>query len=267
VENRFMAEESPKLFSLRVVGEGINVEKQIDQRAVLQVLQVVMGGGTPTITSPLSAGLKGEARPADGVTLSLREHLDKIGASKKPDQITTIAHYVSQHEGQRDFSRDDIRSRFLTAREPLPRNFGRDFAVALKNGWIAEVHGKKNRFYVTAKGTQAINDSFSNGKGAVARRKVGGALKAAKPMEDSATNKRSAGNSISRKLEAWLEDGYFNTPRTLRVVHERLHEQGVIARQTAISGPLLKAVQQGRMTRGKISENGKEVWVYRVAGA
>lgn len=262
-----MSDETPNMFSLRLVGEGINVEKQIDQRAALQVLHVVMGGGTPTITSPLTSGLKGEARSADGVTLSLREYLDKIGASKKPDQITTIAHYVSQHEGQGDFSRDDIRSRFLTAREPLPRNFGRDFAVALKNGWIAEVHGKKNRFYVTAKGTQAINDSFSNGKSAAARRKVAGAPKIAKPREDNATNKRSAGNSITRKLEAWLEGGYFKTPRTLRAVHERLHEHGVIARQTAISGPLLKAVQQGRMTRGKISENGKEVWAYSVAGA
>ena len=73
-------------------------------------------------------------------------------------------------EGQADFSRDDIRSRFITAREPTPGNFPRDFAVALKNGWIAEVHGKKNRFYVTAKGAQAINNNFSSGKGAAARR-------------------------------------------------------------------------------------------------
>ena len=73
-------------------------------------------------------------------------------------------------EGQGDFSRDDIRSRFITAREPPPGNFGRDFAVAERNGWIAEVHGKKNRYYVTAKGAQAINNNFSNGKGAAARR-------------------------------------------------------------------------------------------------
>jgi hypothetical protein len=73
-------------------------------------------------------------------------------------------------EGQADFSRDDIRSRFITAREPAPGNFGRDFGSALKNGWIAEVHGKKNRYYVTAKGAQTINNSFSNRKGAAARR-------------------------------------------------------------------------------------------------
>jgi len=136
----------------------------------VQVVQVVMGGGAPTVTSLSTLVSKGDVRSANGVPLSLRECLDKIGASKKPELITTIAHFICHYERQDDFSRDDVRSRFLTAREPLPRNFGRDFAVALTRGWIAEVHGKKSRFYVTAKGAQAINDNFSNGKGAAARR-------------------------------------------------------------------------------------------------
>jgi hypothetical protein len=165
-----MAEENPKMFSLRLSGEGINIEQEIDQRVALQVVQVVISGGAPIVASHLSAAPKGDVPSADGVSLSLREYLDKIGALKKPEQITTIAHYICDYERQADFSRDDIRSRFLTAREPLPGNFGRDFAVALKNGWIAELHGKKNRFYVTAKGAQAINNNFSNGKGAAARR-------------------------------------------------------------------------------------------------
>jgi hypothetical protein len=163
-----MSEEAPKMFSLRLSGDGINIEQQIEQRMALQIVQVVMGGGAAI--TPQTFGAKSDARSLDGVSLSLREYLDKIGASKKPEQIATIAHYVCEVEGQADFSRDDIRSRFITAREPPPGNFGRDFVVALKNGWIAEVHGKKNRYYVTAKGAQAINNSFSNGKGAAARR-------------------------------------------------------------------------------------------------
>jgi hypothetical protein len=261
-----MAEENPNMFSLRLIGEGINVERQIDHRAALQVLQVLMAGGDPIATGPSSVGVKSDARLANGVTLSLREYLDKIGASKKPDQITTIAHYISHHEGQEDFGRDDIRSRFSTAREPLPANFARDFGAALKSGWIAEVHGKKNRFYVTAKGTQAINNGFANEKVAHARRKVGGALRSAK-SENEGTSTKRAGNSIALKLEAWTKEGFFKVPRTLRAVHGRLHEHGVIAPQTAISGPLLKAVQQGRMTRRKISEDGKDVWAYCVGGA
>ena len=164
-----MSEEAPRMFSLRLSGDGINIEQQIEQRLALQVVQVVMGGGS-TFVAPVPAPTKSEVRNPDTVSLSLREYLDKIGASKKPEQITTIAHYVCEIEGQSDFSRDDIRSRFITAREPPPGNFGRDFALALKNGWIAELHGKKNRYYVTAKGTQAISNNFLNGKGVAARR-------------------------------------------------------------------------------------------------
>jgi hypothetical protein len=161
-----MSEETPKSFSLRLSGDGINIEQEIDQRTALQIVQVVMGGGGPA-TAPMIG--PASARSAEAVTLSLREYLDKIGASKKPDQITTIAQFVCEIEGQGDFSREDIRSRFITAREPPPGNFGRDFAAAERNGWIAEVHGKKSRYYVTAKGAQAINSNFSNGKGAARR--------------------------------------------------------------------------------------------------
>lgn len=164
-----MSDETPKTYSLHLSGEGINIKQEVDQSVALRVVQVVMGAGVP-VARASSAGSKGEMQSADRVPLSLREYLDKIGPSKKRDQITTIAHYICDYEGQDDFSRDDIRSRFLTAREPPPGNFGRDFAAALKSGWIAEVHGKKNRFYVTAKGAHAIESNFSNGKGAAGRR-------------------------------------------------------------------------------------------------
>ncbi|WP_398484536.1 hypothetical protein [Tardiphaga sp.] len=164
-----MTEDAPKMFSLRLSGDGINIEQQIEQRLALQVVQVVMGGGVSGPAAP-PLGASHSAPPPNSVQLSLREHLDKIGASKKPEQIVTIAQYVCEVEGQGDFSRDDIKSRFITAREPPPGNFSRDFAVAQKNGWVAEVHGKKSRYYVTAKGNQAINANFSNGKGAGGRR-------------------------------------------------------------------------------------------------
>jgi hypothetical protein len=164
-----MSEEATKLFSLRLTGDGINIEQQIDQRIALLVVQVVMGAAPPV--SAAVPGASVHAHQSEEISLSLREYLDRSVASKKPHQITTIGHYISEYEGQGDFGRDDVRSRFSTAREPLPRNFSRDFGLALKNGWIAEVHGKKNRFYVTAKGVQAIESQFSKGKGAVSRRK------------------------------------------------------------------------------------------------
>jgi hypothetical protein len=164
-----MSEETPKMFSLKLSGEGMNVEQQIDQRSALQVLQVVMGGGLPAPVA-VAANDAAPAQAAPGVALSLREYLDKHNAKMKPDQIATIAQYVCDVEGQPDFGREDIKSRFITAREPLPSNFSRDFNIAIERGWIAPVLNKRDRLYVTAKGAQAINSNFSTGKGAAARR-------------------------------------------------------------------------------------------------
>jgi len=135
----------------------------------------------------------------------------------------------------------------------------------LKNLKDAHLIAPSAEGYTVREGNLEAIAAAINGEKKRSRRKVAAAPKAAKPKKDEATTKRSNGNSISPKLDVWIKEGFFKTPRTLRAVHERLHEQGVIARQTSISGPLLKAVQQGRVTRRKISEDGKEVWAYWVA--
>lgn len=137
----------------------------------------------------------------------------------------------------------------------------------LKNLKDAHLISPSAEGYSVRGGNLEATAAAINGEKKPSRRKVAAAPKAAKPKKDGATTKHSTGNPISPKLDAWIKEGFFKTPRTLRAVHERLHEQGVIARQTSISGPLLKAVQQGRVTRRKISEDGKEVWAYCVAGA
>jgi hypothetical protein len=102
-----------------------------------------------------------------------------------------------------------------------------------------------------------------NGAKKTAQRKSAKSPKASKTPQDSGkATKRTSNNPISPKLDTWIADGFFKTPRTLKSVHDRLHEQGVIARQTSVSGPLLKAVKQNRLSRKKITEAGKEVWAY-----
>ena len=95
------------------------------------------------------------------VQVSLREFLDEVHAKRKPDQIVTIGRYITQFEGQADFSRDEVKSRFSVALEPMPANFPRDFRVAERNGMIAKVHGKEGRFYITKTGLRAIKDKFA----------------------------------------------------------------------------------------------------------
>lgn len=168
VKGMLAMSDQEQTFNLRLTGIGINVEKEISRQAALRVMNIVFGGADrgPTASEQDVPNEKDNGR----TTLSLREYIDNVGAKKKPDLITAIAHYICEFESQEDFDRDDIRSRFSAAKEPLPGNFGRDFALAQKDGRIAEVHGKKNRFYVTARGIQAIEGGFQSTRKKSAKR-------------------------------------------------------------------------------------------------
>lgn len=155
---------STSAFAFKLVGPGIDVELSIDQQAALRAL----GALQLPIDQPVSAQAASKtpphsnAQPASRPALSLREFLDDRQAQRKPDQIATIASFICDHEGAPDFARDEIKERFASAREPLPANFPRDFTWTIKNGWIAEAHGKPGRFYLTAKGAHAVAARFSN---------------------------------------------------------------------------------------------------------
>jgi hypothetical protein len=123
-----------------------------------------------------------------------------------------------------------------------------------------------NEGYTIREGNLEAIAAVVNGDKKSSQRKAVKPSKASKVKPDGTAGKRSSGNPISPKLDGWIKEGFFKTPRTLRSVHERLHEQGVITRQTSVSGPLLRAVKQERLTRRKISEDGKDVWAYCVLG-
>ena len=97
---------------------------------------VATGGSSPSVGGAV-------------VPHSLRDFLDEVHAKRKPHQIVAIGYYITQFQGQEDFSRDEVKARFSVAREPMPANFPRDFALAEKSGMVAEVHGREGRYYIT----------------------------------------------------------------------------------------------------------------------
>ena len=150
-------DEGSEQFALTLTGKGIEIKREISQHQLAAIMSVLMGGGlTIDNTSTASPGVQIEPP----VKISLREYLDQVKASRKPDQIVAIGHYISLHEGQPTFSRDDIKAHFAVAREPMPSNFPRDFGVAIKAGMIAEAHQKAGHYYVTKTGIQSINRHF-----------------------------------------------------------------------------------------------------------
>ena len=154
-----MAPDSENTFKVTIEGPGLSITREVDANALTRVLQVILGsngnGGALEDRSVEAHGLPSSP------DVSLREFLTNCSAKRHPDKIVAIGHYIEAHEGQAGFSKDDIKARFRSAGEAPPGNFPRDFALALKNGWIAKDTKNSGQLYVTRSGQEAIQNHFS----------------------------------------------------------------------------------------------------------
>ena len=152
---------SQEEFRLQISGPGLDVDRMVNSETIAAVLSAAMAprpsGARETNVSSIS-----DSDSSLSTTTSLREFLDGVGATAKSDQIVAIGSFLSKVERQAEFSRNDIRSRFSSAREPMPSNFSRDFSKTLRKAFIAEVHKKPGFYYVTKTGMQAVQNHFSN---------------------------------------------------------------------------------------------------------
>jgi hypothetical protein len=150
-------EPGQETFTVSITGSGVEFKREVDANRLALILTVVMGGELydPSISSRVNIHMRAE--PAK---ISLREFLNEVKATTKPDQIVAIGQYMASHEGKETFSRDEIKSRFQSAREPLPANFPRDFGAAIGKGMIAEDHAAAGQYYVTKTGAEVVSRQF-----------------------------------------------------------------------------------------------------------
>ena len=103
-------------------------------------------------------------------------------------------------------------------------------------------------------------------KGARAKKPPKDATTKATPAGSKPKRKAAAGKAgeLAEKFNGWISEGFFDTPRTLREVQGRFHEQGDIVPRTSIPSYLLAAVRARpvRLVRKKADVSGKDVWVY-----
>jgi hypothetical protein len=148
--------DNTEQFSLTLTGNGIEIKRAVTQRQFAAIMSVLMGNELPGDGFPTAS--MGTQPPS--AKISLREYLDQVKASRKPDQIVAIGHYINLHEGQPTFSREDIKARFAAAMEPMPSNFPRDFGAAVKARMIAAAHQKAGHYYVTKTGIASVDRRF-----------------------------------------------------------------------------------------------------------
>ena len=131
----------------------MEVDQQVDKAAALAILRVALGD--PDVKSgPGESKAEAESAGKRQPRLSLREHVDAVGARSNPEKIKAFGVYLRDCQEKDDFSKDDIKGCFRSAGELLPANFPRDFNATIQNGWISEDHEKSGRYYVTRKGDE-----------------------------------------------------------------------------------------------------------------
>ena len=156
-------------YRIVLTGEGLTVDREVDQPTALAILNIVLRDGAgalapdlhpgPPVT-PAGAELRGESGVATGGGLSVGEFIAQSSAKRNPDKIVSIGEYLTR-QGRSEFTIADIRPMFQQAGEPMPGNFMRDWRWTLAAKWIAPVAGNDKVFYVTNTGRQAVDGGFS----------------------------------------------------------------------------------------------------------
>jgi hypothetical protein len=156
-----MADAPDEEFALKLVGEGISIDKKVNRQIAMAVFAAVLGGGAAAVPAePAEADDRPRTKPA----VSPREFLTESRASSNAEQITALGHYMCDHESKENFSKEDIREGFRRAHEVIPKNLPRDVGTAIKAGWIHEAPGKAGRYYVTNTGMQLVESKFERTK-------------------------------------------------------------------------------------------------------
>jgi hypothetical protein len=155
------------LYKLSLLGEGVAIEKQVSLNQALQIVQIAMTGDNSKLGSVFSAGTVRSPKSrqsnssVSGGRETVGEFIQRVEASRNPDVITAMAFFMRQQDGMDVFTKDDIKSRFRFARIPLPKNFSRDFNIAIEGAWIAEDQEDPNLFYITQTGENAVEAGFA----------------------------------------------------------------------------------------------------------
>jgi len=107
-----------------------------------------------------------------GKRLSIVELLKEKQPATNSQRIAAFAFYREHVEGKARFARSDLEHYFSSAKLSKPANYDRDFAGAVREGWI---HEDGSESYLTQGGEDAVNEGFA-GKGkprgvSVARKK------------------------------------------------------------------------------------------------
>lgn len=151
-------------YQIKLTGPGLALDKELSEELANRITVLVLSGGKSDQQPTGGKGGSGSGA-ASATTIggkSIREYLFASTATKIPQQMTVIGHYLLEaQQGKENFTLAELKKGFGDAKESVPANPTRDIASAIRRGWIAQ--REKDSYYVTGTGMQAIEGGFPKG--------------------------------------------------------------------------------------------------------
>lgn len=164
-----MTDETPiaaeSTYELTLKGAGFTVERTIPESLALSVVALIMGGDGSRVAPRRGASGAAASSIRSGagqdLAMTVGEFLTEVEAKRNPDKILAFGAYLMDEMGRETFTRDEVRSMFQKAAEPVPGNFHRDFTWAIQVRWLGEQPGTPGAYYVTKTGRTALGNKFA----------------------------------------------------------------------------------------------------------
>jgi hypothetical protein len=96
-------------------------------------------------------------KAASAKPLSLVELINEAKPATNSQRLAVFAYYREHIEHKEYFSKAELRNYFAIARIGKPGNYDRDFAQAVRDGWI---HDDGERCYLTGAGANTVQAGF-----------------------------------------------------------------------------------------------------------
>lgn len=179
-------EAAPSTAEITIKGPGVSITRRVDEATMNSVIALLFGAAPAArVGHHGGGGGSGRGGTQQGVTgndasagnqsewydrMTLGEFLTESGAKTFPQKICATGYYLTNIKSSKDFSRDEVKTALLAAREDMPGNYARDWTHATSMSLIASEAHDANRFYIPRTGRTAVESHFQEAPKRRARR-------------------------------------------------------------------------------------------------
>ena len=153
-------------YSIKISGPDLVFERTVDLNKVNKVIEVCMNNtqsiaNDGQIEKPLNVKPQKVERTTNECPQpkSLAEYYKEFKPKTNPDKILIFANYTKKINGQERFKSEELKLMFSKVGEKTPKNYTRDFNLAVYNGWLCEFHDGDG-YYVTNSGIDVLANDF-----------------------------------------------------------------------------------------------------------